>query len=80
VIAKTVYNRRFFIYMSICFSCIPQMPEAEAMEIARTEARSKAISSGAPIAIVKEEDQFYLYNAFWAFENSLPVKEVISHL
>jgi hypothetical protein len=66
--------------MSGCDNCLPQMPDDEALSVAREEARSQAVRDGGPVAIVVVGTAYALYNAFTAYENHLPVKEVVSHL
>jgi hypothetical protein len=63
-----------------CDNCLPQMPDDEAFEIAKQEAKAQAVRDKGPVAIVIENGKYQYYNAFAAYENHLPVKEVVSHL
>lgn len=48
--------------------------------MARSEAKRLAIATSNPIAIVIEDGEYRLYEAFFAYNNQMNVKEVVSHL
>jgi hypothetical protein len=52
----------------------------EALSNARTKARQMAVRDGRPVALVLDENEYKLFDAFFAFENHYDVKEVVSHL
>lgn len=61
-----------------CDGCIQKTRNKE-LDSARTSAKAEAKTRMKPIAIVLEEDQYNLYEAFFAYQNNMPVKEVVSH-
>jgi hypothetical protein len=62
-----------------CTSCL-RVNKDESLSIAREEARKYAVEKQYPVAIVEEGGEYIFYNAFYAFENHLNVKEVVSYL
>jgi hypothetical protein len=52
----------------------------EAYRIAREQAKQKAVDQSRPVAIVLEDSGYKFYDPFYAYQMSMPVKEVISHL
>jgi hypothetical protein len=66
--------------MAVCYTCSPEIPKDEALSIARKAAKDEAVRKARPVAIVQAESGFVLYDAFYAYEIHLIVKEVVSHL
>jgi hypothetical protein len=62
-----------------CSTCI-KINRDEALSIALKNARDKAIAEQRPIAIVEEGGEYVLYDAFYAYENHMPVKQTVSYL
>lgn len=65
--------------MERCTSCL-KVNYDESLKTARDEAKKMAVENGYPVAIVIEGNEYYFYNAFYAYNNYLNVKEVVSHL
>lgn len=65
--------------MQQCTTCF-KVNKDESLQAARDEAKKLAVSQQQPTAIVVEGEDYYFYNAFYAYENHLNVKEVVSHL
>ncbi len=65
--------------MERCTTCL-KVNKDESLKTARDEAKILAVKESYPIAIVLEGNEHMFYNAFYAYENHLNVKEVISHL
>lgn len=64
-----------------CAGCLKSLKEldqefAEAKKRAKEEARRLL----KPVAIAFENDQYVLYDPFYAMQNHIPFKEVVSHL
>jgi hypothetical protein len=51
----------------------------EALIIAKQEASKRAKDQGTPVAVVLENNQYVFYDAFYAYQNKLIVKDVMSH-
>jgi hypothetical protein len=67
--------------MASCDGCIiSARGMQEALSNARTKARQMAVRDGRPVALVLDENEYKLFDAFFAFENHYDVKEVVSHL
>ena len=47
---------------------------------ARKRAKEKALRELRPVAIAFENDQAVFYDPFYAVQNNIPFKEVVSHL
>ncbi len=62
-----------------CTTCL-KVNKDESLQIARDEAKRFAIENSYPVAIVEENGELIFYNAFYAFENGLIIKEVVSQL
>lgn len=56
------------------------MNHDESLMIARSEAKKMAVAESKSIAIVVEGDEYRLYEANYAYNNFMHVKEVISYL
>lgn len=65
--------------MERCTTCL-KVNYDESLSVARAEARKLAIQNSYPVAIVVDNGEYVFYNAFYAYENHLNVKEVISCL
>lgn len=62
-----------------CSTCF-KMNHDESLIIARSEAKKLAVQNSQSMAIVIEDDQYKLYEAFYAYSNHMNVKETVSYL
>lgn len=62
-----------------CTTCF-KVNQDESLIIARSEAKKLAVQSSQSIAIVIEDDQYKLYEAFFAYGNHMNIKETVSYL
>lgn len=65
--------------MSSCSTCIKVNKDVDLIN-ARSEAKNVARETSRPVAIVEEGGEYVFRDPFYAYQNNLPVKEVISHL
>ena len=65
--------------MERCYSCL-RVNRDESLKMAIDEAKKIAVENSYPVAIVEEGEEYHFYNAFFAFENHLNVKQVVSNL
>jgi hypothetical protein len=65
-----------------CPGCLPgQSDKDETYASVQLAAKREAIQKGYPVAIVWEDNEWKLYNAFYAYDNGLSplIKEVVSN-
>lgn len=65
--------------MQQCTTCF-KVNKDESLKAARDEAKTFALEQGYPVAIVQEGEDYIFYNAFVAYQNSMNIIEVVSHL
>jgi hypothetical protein len=64
-----------------CAGCFESMRGIQqALRVAKEKAKQQAIEQQRPIAIVQENNEYVFYDPFYAYQNRIPVKEVVSHL
>jgi hypothetical protein len=63
----------------ICSTCF-KVNKDEALSEALAMARNKALEEQRSVAIVIEDDQYKLYDAFYAYGNNMIVKQTVSYL
>lgn len=62
-----------------CTTCF-KVNKDEALSDALAEAKKKAVEEQRSIAVVIEDDQYQLYDAFYAYEAGMIVKQTVSYL
>lgn len=68
-----------FFYFMQCSTCF-KVNKDEALKVARDEARAIAVKDSSPVAIVVDREEYFFYNAFFAYDKKMNVVEVVSHL
>jgi hypothetical protein len=68
----------FFYFLMGCTDCWNKKDQDAQLQTMRTEAKKQAKEKGTPIAIVEDEEKYYLADAYYAAGNNLRIKEVVA--